>query len=124
LAVTWLLAPLAFLVALPVARKFGWFWAEIPGHVRERRLGRREWVWEAGRGETVDDAEPVPDGLPIRIFIFTPFIARQQIFRCDWPVLWHRHRWTLNSGALSSRCCKARPSALTAGLSSLTEQAR
>jgi PAS domain S-box-containing protein len=75
LAVTWLLAPLAFLVALPVARKFGWFWAEIPGHVRERRLGRREWVWEAGRGETVDDAEPVPDGLPIRIFIFTPFIA-------------------------------------------------
>ena len=29
----------AFLVALPLARRFGWFWAEIPGHVRERAIG-------------------------------------------------------------------------------------
>ncbi len=48
LIVTWLLAPAAFLVALPVARRFGWFWAEIPGHVRERAIGSSEWIWEVG----------------------------------------------------------------------------
>ena len=34
-----------------------------------------EWIWEAGRGTTPGDAVPVQQGLPIRIFIFTPFIA-------------------------------------------------
>ena len=75
LAVTWLLAPPAFLVALPLARRFGWFWAEIPGHVRERAFGGTDWIWEAGRGHTQRDAGPAHEGLPIRIFIFTPFIA-------------------------------------------------
>ena len=75
LTVTWLLAPGAFLVALPLARRFGWFWAEIPGHVRERAIGGSEWIWEAGRGRTPGDAGRVQEGLPIRIFIFTPFIA-------------------------------------------------
>src|SRR6476619_6031074 len=54
LIVTWLLAPAAFLVALPVARRFGWFWAEIPGHVRKRAIGSSEWTWESGHGETRD----------------------------------------------------------------------
>jgi PAS domain S-box-containing protein len=75
LAVTWILAPGAFLVALPLARRFGWFWADIPGHVRERAIGGSKWIWEAGRGSTPGDAGPVQEGLPIRIFIFTPFIA-------------------------------------------------
>ena len=75
LAVTWLLAPGAFLVALPLARRFGWFWADIPGHVRERGIGGSEWIWAAGRGNTPGVAKPVQVGLPIRIFIFTPFIA-------------------------------------------------
>ena len=75
LLVTWLLAPGAFLVALPVARRFGWFWAEIAGHVRERAIGSSHWIWEAGRGEARGDPGPVQEGLPIRIFIFTPFIA-------------------------------------------------
>ena len=75
LTVTWLLAPAAFLVALPLARRFGWFWAEIPGHVRERAIGSREWIWEAGRGQTPAPAGATQEGLPIRIFIFTPFIA-------------------------------------------------
>src|SRR6188508_914053 len=34
LAVTWVLAPGSLLAALPLARRFGWFWAEIPKHVR------------------------------------------------------------------------------------------
>ena len=75
LAITWLLGPVAFLVALPLARRFGWFWAEIPGHVRERAIGDSEWRWEAGRGTTPGDAVPVQEGLPVRVFIFTPFIA-------------------------------------------------
>jgi PAS domain S-box-containing protein len=73
--ITWVMGPVAFLAALPLARRFGWFWAEIPGHVRERLIGTSEWIWEAGRGETSGDVEPVQEGLPIRIFIFSPFIA-------------------------------------------------
>ncbi len=73
LSLTWILGPPAFLIALPLARRLGWFWAEIPGHVRERALGSSEWSWEAGR--SAGEAGPVQKGLPIRIFIFAPFIA-------------------------------------------------
>src|SRR6476660_3462191 len=75
LSVTWLLGPVAFLAALPIARRFGWFWADIPGRFRERAIGSSEWIWESGRGEVPGSAAPVPEGLPIRIFIFAPFIA-------------------------------------------------
>ena len=75
LSVTWLLGPVAFLVALPLARRFGWFWADIPGHVRERAIGSSEWIWESGRGEAPGKVSPVQGRLPIRIFIFAPFIA-------------------------------------------------
>ena len=75
MSVTWLLAPVAFLVALPLARRFGWFWADIPGRVRERAIGSSEWIWESGRSEAPGSAAPVQEGLPIRIFIFAPFIA-------------------------------------------------
>ena len=70
LAITWLLGPVAFLVALPLARRFGWFWAEIPGHVRERAVGDSEWRWEAGsrhdaarRGPGA--ARPADPGVPL-----------------------------------------------------------
>src|SRR4249919_3787123 len=52
LAITWILGPVAFLVALPLAKRLGWFWAEIPGHVKERAIGNVEWAWEAGRDST------------------------------------------------------------------------
>jgi PAS domain S-box-containing protein len=74
-SITWAIGPVAFLAALPLARRFGWFWAEIPGHVRERAIGSSEWTWEAGRGETRAKADALDEGLPIRIFIFSPFIA-------------------------------------------------
>ena len=74
-SITWVMGPAAFLVALPLARRFGWFWAEIPGHVRERAIGSSEWIWEAGHGETRGNADAVQEGLPIRIFIFSPFVA-------------------------------------------------
>jgi PAS domain S-box-containing protein len=74
-SITWVMGPAAFLAALPLARRFGWFWAEIPGHVRERAIGSSEWIWEAGHGETRGNADAVHEGLPIRIFIFSPFVA-------------------------------------------------
>ena len=75
LSVTWLLAPVAFLVALPLARRFEWFWADIPGRVRERAIGNSEWVWESGRGGAPEKLSPVQGRLPIRVFIFAPFIT-------------------------------------------------
>jgi PAS domain S-box-containing protein len=74
-SITWVMGPLAFLAALPLARRFGWFWAEVPGRVRERAIGSNALTWESGRGEARDGADPVRQGVPIRIFIFTPFIA-------------------------------------------------
>ncbi len=74
-SITWVMGPVAFLIALPLARRFGWFWAEIPGYVRERVIGSSEWVWESGRGEAPEKISPVQGRLPIRIFIFAPFIA-------------------------------------------------
>ncbi len=73
-SVTWVIAPLAMLAALPLARSLGLFWAEIGGHVKERALGRRQWLWEAGRpggGERSAAAA----GIPIRLFILMPFIG-------------------------------------------------
>ena len=74
-SITWIMGPLAFLVALPQARRFGWFWADIPGHVRERAIGSSEWIWESGRSEAPEKITPVQERFPIRIFIFAPFIA-------------------------------------------------
>ena len=74
-SITWAMGPAALLFALPLARRFGWFWAEIPGHVRERAIGSSEWIWESGRGEAVEKVSPVQGRFPIRIFIFAPFIA-------------------------------------------------
>src|SRR5262249_23099422 len=44
-SITWLMAPFAMLGALPLTRRLGLFWAEIPGHVKERVLGQTEWIW-------------------------------------------------------------------------------
>ncbi|HWO10850.1 MAG TPA: ATP-binding protein, partial [Polyangiaceae bacterium] len=72
--ITWLLAPFAMLGALPLARRVGLFWAEIPGHVKERAIGRREWAWVSGSSAT-PDASPGAAGVPIRLFILLPFIG-------------------------------------------------
>jgi two-component system sensor histidine kinase/response regulator len=74
-SITWVMGPVAFLAALPLARRFGWFWAEIPGHVKERAIGTSEWIWESGRGEMPEEVSPIQGRFPIRIFIFAPFIA-------------------------------------------------
>lgn len=73
-AVAWALAPLAMLVALPLARRLDLFWAEIPGHVRQRPLGAPNWTWESGRGDPAAKSLE-PHGLPLRMFLFGPFIT-------------------------------------------------
>jgi hypothetical protein len=73
--VTWIIGPVAMLGALPLARRVGLFWAEIPGHVREQRLGGGSAIWEAGRGEAAAAAGTAEQSLPIRMFILAPFIA-------------------------------------------------
>ncbi|HEY1089735.1 MAG TPA: response regulator, partial [Burkholderiaceae bacterium] len=67
--ITWLLAPLAMLGALPLARRFGMFWAEVPGHVSEHRLGRAEPVWFSG------GALQRHRGVPIRLALTAPLVA-------------------------------------------------
>jgi PAS domain S-box-containing protein len=74
-ALTWMLAPLAMLGALPLARRLNLFWAEIPGHARERALGSRTWAWEAGSDTPSMQGSLEPPGLPVRMFLFAPFIA-------------------------------------------------
>lgn len=74
-AITWIVAPLAMLVTLPLARKVGLYWAEIPGHVRERLLGQTEWLWQAGTDAAPAGESGAGQGLPIRMFLATPFIV-------------------------------------------------
>jgi two-component system, sensor histidine kinase and response regulator len=73
-AITWIIAPFVMLIALPLARKFGLYWAEIPGHVKERVFGRKDWVWESGGSDARAHGSGAPHGLPIRMFLVTPFI--------------------------------------------------
>ncbi|MCV2218488.1 ATP-binding protein [Thauera sp. Sel9] len=73
--VTWLLAPLVMLAALPLARRLGFFWADIAGHVKQRPLRQQQWIWESGR-EQQDAAPGVGEsGVPLRMVILAPFIV-------------------------------------------------
>ncbi|SMC23073.1 PAS domain S-box-containing protein [Andreprevotia lacus DSM 23236] len=79
LSITWLLAPFMMLGALPLARRCRLFWAEIPGHVRERWLRRPSWVWESGQGVTPAPVAATGDeaarGIPIRMVLAASFIG-------------------------------------------------
>ena len=73
-AITWLLAPFAMLVALPLARSYGMFWAEIPLHVRERRFGAPAWRW-VNAGSAASELGRGGRRLPIRMVLAIPFIV-------------------------------------------------
>ncbi len=62
LLVSWICAPFAMLAALPLARRFGLFWAEAEGYVRERRFGE-------------SDQDPEPSGLPLRLLLTGSFVG-------------------------------------------------
>jgi signal transduction histidine kinase/DNA-binding response OmpR family regulator len=74
-AITWLLAPLAMLAALPLARRFRMFWAEIPGHVRERALGNGEWKWVNAHDERELLRWDETPGVPLRMLLAAPVIV-------------------------------------------------
>jgi PAS domain S-box-containing protein len=75
LLITWLISPFAMLAALPLARRYGMFWAEIPRHVKERLPGAREWTWKPSQGEGRPDAGSLTANWPIRMVILLPFIG-------------------------------------------------
>jgi len=73
-AITWLLAPFAMLGALPLARRHGMFWAEIPLHVKERRFGVPHWRW-VNAGSARSELDRGTRRVPIRMVLATPFIV-------------------------------------------------
>jgi two-component system sensor histidine kinase/response regulator len=74
-SLTWLIAPFAMLAAYPLAKRLRLFWADIPGHARERTLGQKTWIWRSGQGDAQSDVDAGGHALPIRMFIAAPFIT-------------------------------------------------
>lgn len=72
-AITWVMAPFAMLVALPLAKKVGLFWAEIPNHVKERKWKQKEWTWVSGQNTSLSSSHDDKTGYPIRLFLLIPF---------------------------------------------------
>ncbi len=70
-SITWIIAPFAMLAGLPLARKYNFFWAEIPGHVREMFISFKE---NTDRKERIN-LHSNDQSIPIRIFLVTPMIA-------------------------------------------------
>ncbi|MDF3819423.1 ATP-binding protein [Leptospira sp. 96542] len=69
---TWILAPFVFLLVFPLAKRFGFFWAEIPGHVQERSLRNPKEIWVSGTvGKTNNELQT---GVPVRFFFIAPII--------------------------------------------------
>lgn len=71
-SITWVLAPFAMLVALPLAKKYRMFWIQIPCHVRESVFNHKELIWTE-INDSDEEENPIL-GLPIRMFMVTPFI--------------------------------------------------
>ncbi len=71
---TWLMAPFAMLLILPLSKKLRLFWADIPGHVKEKFLTSKEWFWESGKG-SYGKWRQSERSLPVRIFLVTPFVV-------------------------------------------------
>ena len=74
-SITWLLAPFAMLVALPVARRTGLYWADIEGHVKQRYVGHATWVWQAGSPSEARSNLVTEKRLPLRMVLVAPFVV-------------------------------------------------
>ncbi len=72
--VTWALAPPAMLIAYPLFRRAGLYWADIEGYVKIRPVGGRKVIWQSGQVETDRLHEISTAGFPIRIFIAGPLV--------------------------------------------------
>lgn len=74
-SITWFLAPFAMMFALPLARKFKLYWAEIPSHVRQKTFGSTEWTWQSGPRKHWIPSKELHQGIPLRLFLLIPFIS-------------------------------------------------
>jgi len=72
-SITWLVSPLLMLAAYPFARRMGWYWKEIPGYVKERLAGQKEWLWESGTTRHGPVAEG--QGVPLVLLLVGPFLT-------------------------------------------------
>ncbi len=73
-SVTWIIAPFAMLLVFPIVKKYKMYWAEIPDHMHEFTLNYKNWTWERSNDGLLKDKNVWGDGLPVRMFIVTPFI--------------------------------------------------
>ncbi|TGM23151.1 ATP-binding protein [Leptospira meyeri] len=75
--ITWILAPLVMLVTFPIVRRLGFFWAEVPGQVKEVTLSDPPWIWTSGpNGQKISDKESdLKTGISLQLFIVTPFVC-------------------------------------------------
>ncbi|PJZ46044.1 HAMP domain-containing sensor histidine kinase [Leptospira brenneri] len=74
--ITWVLAPFVMLVTYPVVRRFGLFWAEVPGQVKEVTLSDPQKIWKSGPTDW-EIIQPEPDvrtGISLQLFIVAPFV--------------------------------------------------
>ncbi|MCC2680412.1 MAG: putative Hybrid histidine kinase, partial [Pseudobdellovibrio sp.] len=73
-SLTWIIAPFAMLIALPAAKKFGLFWADIPLHTAEHLMGKKQLVWFSGNKKEEKHFD-LEHGVPIRIMLVAPFFV-------------------------------------------------
>ncbi|MCW7492971.1 ATP-binding protein [Leptospira sp. 2 VSF19] len=75
--ITWLLAPFVMFITFPIVRKFGFFWAEVPGQVKEVTITEPQMVWKSGQKEivSVESDSELKTGISLQLFIVTPFVG-------------------------------------------------
>ncbi len=73
-SITWILAPLATLIAYPLVRRLKLFWAEIPSHAKERALGSSEWQWIDNHQQDQSSLKELSYSIPVRLAVVTPFV--------------------------------------------------
>lgn len=75
--ITWILAPLAMYITFPLVRKFGFFWAEVPGQVKEVTITEPQLVWKSGPKEfdSFESESELKTGISLQLFIVAPFVC-------------------------------------------------
>jgi hypothetical protein len=73
-SITWAMGPVAFWPRPAAGQTVRMVLGGDPDTSESARSGAASG-WEAGRGETRGKTDALDEGLPIRIFIFSPFIA-------------------------------------------------
>lgn len=76
MAVTWVLVPPATLLTYPLVKRFQYFWAQIPFHVKQKRWAEDSWNWLTGDPNSPQTTIPESaTSVPVRIFLSTPFVV-------------------------------------------------